>query len=224
MLSLLYSVFNLFGRFWIDLQHGSVPALGNWNYLLLFVFVIIQGPLVKLLSGAVAQTRYLDLTLVLFVSITASMCADYFWYTIGKVGKVQRYFGKRSSKKKEMVEMLESAMHKHYVQVMLLGKLSLGIAAPTMLASGILKLPWRRWWPVALLGESLFTILMVLIGYFTAASITHMDHTLRVVGLTISGVCLAILVIWLPINLRKTVLKDVERSKQQVALSGSQGD
>ena len=48
----LESILNFFGQYWYALEIGHLPSIGNWNYLVLMVFVILQGPSVALLIGA----------------------------------------------------------------------------------------------------------------------------------------------------------------------------
>lgn len=206
-------LFETFERFWNALQHGTVLPLGNWNYILLFIFVIIQGPLVKLLSGAVVSTTYLNLYLVIIVSIFASISADIGWYSIGRMGKFQRYFRRNTAKRQKMVEALQSAMHRHYFKVLLLGKLTIGISMPTVLAAGISKISWRKWLPVVVLGEIIYSILFVLVGFFAAESISHADKTIKLVGFIFTGIFLVILIIYLPNLLRKTLKEEPQNLK-----------
>ncbi len=204
----LTSLLELFTRFWYALEHGQALPVGYWNYLFLMVFVIMQGPLTKLLGGAAASGHLLNLYMVFLISFTASLMADFFWYNVGRTGRLQNYLKKRPGNRKKMVERLQRSMHKHYAKVLLMGKLSLGMAVPALLAAGISKLPWRRWLPVVILGEGLFTSMMVLIGYFAAGSIAQVDQTLRIVGLGFTAIWLLGLVVLLPVVIKKLLLKE----------------
>jgi len=201
-------ILDMFSRFWAALQHGNVLPLGNWNYIFLFIFVIIQGPLVKLLSGAVVSTTYLNLITVILVSITASMTADTAWYCVGRLGKFHRYFRRNSDRRKKMVDALLLGMEKHYFKVLLLGKLSLGLAIPSILAAGISKISWRKWLPAVLLGEIIYTTILVGIGFFAAESINHANHTIKLIGMVFTAVFIMTLVLYLPNTIRKILLDE----------------
>jgi len=196
-----------FPKFWNALQHGNVLPLGYWNYFFLFIFVIIQGPLVKLLSGAVASTTNLNLYLVILVSILASMTADIGWYYLGRLGKLQKRKSKHT-KRKQIAYLLQNAMHEHYFKVLVLGKISLGLAIPSMVAAGVVRISWRKWLPAVFVGEFLYTIMLILTGYFAAESLNHANQTIRFIGLAITGIFLLVLVIYLPYSIRKTLVKE----------------
>jgi len=196
-----------FPKFWNALQHGNVLPLGSWNYVFLFVFVIIQGPLVKLLSGAVVSTTNLNLYLVIIVSIFASMTADIGWYYLGRLGKIPNRNAK-NTQRKQIAHLLQNAMHEHYFKVLVLGKISLGLAIPSMVAAGVVRISWRKWLPAVFVGEFLYTILLILTGYFAAESLNHANQTIRIIGLSITGLFLLFLVIYLPYSIRKTLTKE----------------
>ena len=99
MFDLLISIQQAFSEFWFAFQNGNVPSLGNWNYVLLYFFTILQGPTVKLLGGAASSREFLNLYLVFGVSVTASITMDIFWYRIGTSGKAQNLLAKFSKKR-----------------------------------------------------------------------------------------------------------------------------
>ena len=195
-----------FPKFWNALQHGNILPLGYWNYFFLFIFVIIQGPLVKLLSGAVASSTNLNLYLVILVSILASMTADIGWYYLGRLGKIQNK--KSNKKRKQLAYLLQNAMHRHYFKVLVLGKISLGLAIPSMVAAGVVRISWRKWLPAVFVGEFLYTIMLILTGYFAAESLNHANQTIRFIGLAITGIFILVLVIYLPYSIRKSLEKE----------------
>ena len=215
MINYLNLIIHTLSRFWAMLQQGDVLPLGYWNYLLLFIFVIIQGPTVKLLSGAVVSTTQLRLMAVISVATLASLCADIGWYYLGRTGKFQRYFRKNTAQRKKILGALQVAMEKHYFKVLILGKFSLGLTIPSILAAGISKLSWRKWFPTILFGEILFTCILVLTGFFAAESIKHADQTIKTIGIATTVIFLLILVVYLPYNIRKTLLEEKSTSSDQ---------
>jgi membrane protein DedA with SNARE-associated domain len=204
----LQSILNFFGEYWAALQNGQLPPLGYWNYLILMVFVIIQGPFVTLLSGAGVAAGLFNPILAMTTSVIGSLIADVFWYNVGLLGKLERYFKSRSGKRKKMVELLQKAMQKHYLKVLLFGKLSLGLAIPAVISAGLCRIKWRRWFPVVIVGEFIFTGMLVLLGYFATESILHVDKIVKVVGITTTVICLILLSVVIPIEMRKMITRD----------------
>lgn len=197
------SLTSVFGRYWHALWSGQMPPLGYWNYLLLMVFVIIQGPTVALLSGVGVSAGILNPFLAGLASITGSLIADVFWYRIGLLGKLEQYYKKGKNKRQKMVELFYNAMRKHYLKVLILGKLSVGLAIPAVISAGLCRIKWRRWFPVVILGELMFTVVMMLLGYFATESVMHVDHLVRTAGILFTVISLVILLIFVPIEFRK---------------------
>ncbi len=209
----LVSIPELFASFWQALQHGAVLPLGNWNYLILFVFVIMQGPLVKLLGGALVANTFMNLFTVILVSILASLTADVIWFRIGRLGNPQRFLKRRSAKQKKVFEKLQIGMNRHCFKVLLLGKFATGMTVPAMIAAGVSKIPWRRWVPAVLLGEIIYTSTVVTLGFFAAESVKQVDQTLQAVGIGVTAIILLVLVIYLPRTLKK-ILEDSSPPKE----------
>lgn len=216
MMTFFSLVIDTFSRFWTALQHGQVLPLGNWNYLLLFVFVIIQGPLVKLLSGMISSTSYLNLYMVMMVAILASLSADVWWYSIGRSGNLRHYLRRKSTRRKKMVDLMQGAIHRHYVKVLLLGKFSVGMAIPTILAAGISQVPWRKWFPIVLLGEVIYTSILVLLGFYARESIRHANASIRLVGIVSTTIIVLFFVFYLPHIIRKIIAEDSEPTDRSI--------
>lgn len=208
MIAQASSLIDLLNNFWHALQHGAVLPLGNWNYLLLFIFVIIQGTLVKLMSGAVVADSFLNMYLVLIVSISASLIADIIWFRLGSAGNLQRVLSKRTPKQRKMIDVLQKGMRRHYFKIIFIGKMSAGLAIPANLAAGMSKVSWRRWLPAVMLGEVIYTTLLIMIGFFAATSIKQVDKTLQIAGIGVSVLILGFLLIYLPIKLKNMITKE----------------
>lgn len=204
---------NFLGQYWSAFEIGQLPEIGNWNYLVLMVFVILQGPSVALLIGAGISAGLLNPWLAGLTSVVGSLLADIFWYKIGMLGKLDRYYRFKKGKRKVLVELFQGGMEKHYLKILLLGKLSLGLAIPAVISAGLCRIEWRRWFPVVVIGEILFTLSMVSLGYYATESIFHVDNFVRVAGLTTTGICLIILLVVIPIEIKKMLNKEAVEIK-----------
>lgn len=177
----MLSLLELLQQFWTNLQHGQLPQLGSWNYLLLAFLILWQGPVATLLGGAAASAGLLKPELVFLAGMTGNLTADILWYTIGRSGNVDRLFkpGGRLGKYSTRFNLLQDGMRRHSTKILLLAKLSAGFALPTLVAAGISRLRWRRWFPVVFVGETIWTGSLVLIGYFATEAIKKIEHGLQ---------------------------------------------
>ena len=79
---------------------------------------------------------------------------------------------------------MTSAMQMHAVKVLFFAKLTAGFMIPSLIATGMARIPMRRWFPALLLGEMIWTGTLVLIGYYTTEAIKNLEEgvTLLVLG------------------------------------------
>jgi membrane protein DedA with SNARE-associated domain len=77
-------------------------------------------------------------------------------------------------------------MIKHATRVLFLAKVTLTFVIPSLIAAGLLRIPWRRWFPALILAETLWTGSLVLIGYFTTEAIKQVAQWVEYVALGIS--------------------------------------
>jgi len=168
-----------------NLQAGIYPDLGTWSYILLAVLVATEGPLSTLLGASAAAAGLLDWQWVLVATIVGNIAGDSLWYSLGYMGKMQwlykhgRWFGIRP----HHVQRLEREMRSHARKLIIFAKIAYGLIVPTLVAAGMARVPVRKWFPVVFVVETLWSILLVWVGFHTAAYIQDFRQTLHVVGL-----------------------------------------
>ena len=99
-------------QFWLNFRLGQLPALGGWNYLLLMVVVVIQGPFATMLGGAAAAAGLLNPLGVLAACVAGNLGADVIWYTLGRLSKLGQT-GRWSRRSQTLVRVLREGMHDH---------------------------------------------------------------------------------------------------------------
>lgn len=164
------SLIEVVQHFWADLQNGQVLELGYWTYIVLALCNMVQGPLVTLLGAAAASAGLLRPSLVFIASVTGHLTADIVWYSLGHAGKIE-WFSRLLPAYRKHIGKLQRAMHRNARKILLMAKLSSGLAVPTLIAAGLTRVPWRRWFPIVLVGEVLWTSILMLIGYYATEAI-----------------------------------------------------
>jgi membrane protein DedA with SNARE-associated domain len=191
------SLLDILENFWILLQQGQLPEVGRWNYLFLAILVTIEGPIATLLGAAAASAGLMRLWGVFLAAAVGNISADALWYFLGYTGKhipssrLARWVGLRQ----DTVDRLTDALHSHGLKILLLAKLTAALMIPTLIASGLTRLPWKRVFPVLFLGEMIWTGTLITIGYFATEAIKNVE---RAVGYGIAGAAFLFLifVIW----------------------------
>ena len=165
-------------NFILFLRDGPMAQWGYWDYVLLSVLVAVEGPVATLLGAVAASAGLLRPWLVFVFASLGNLAADSLWYLLGYLGKIERLFhsGRRLGVKPELLERLTHGMRKHTVKILFFAKLSVSFVIPSLVAAGLVKAPWRRWFPALLGAETLWTGSLVLIGFYTTEALKHVER------------------------------------------------
>lgn len=161
-----------------SLRSGQLPQLGTWTYILLASLVAVEGPIATLLGAAAASAGLMKPGWVFVAAATGNLTADSLWYTLGYIGKIDWIlrFGKKLGIHAEVLGRLENGMRNHAARILFVAKLTLSMMIPALIAAGLLKAPWRRWFPAIFTGEMLWTGSLVIIGFYATEAIKRVER------------------------------------------------
>ena len=182
--------------FFQNLQFGVLPALDGWNYVLLAILVAVEGPVTTLLGAAAASSGVLQPKLVFLSASLGNLTADFLWYTLGYMGKIEwlERYGGWMGIRQEILDRLKRMMVRHGTKILLVAKLTAGFIIPSLIAAGLARLPFRRWLPVIAVGEMIWTGSLVLIGYYTTVAIYRFAHDLEYIMVAASIIFLVVII------------------------------
>jgi membrane protein DedA with SNARE-associated domain len=197
------------------LTYIQLPNLGIWSYFLLAFLVGIEGPIATLVGAAAASAGLMDPILVFIAASTGNLTADTLWYTLGLFGKIEWLlrFGRRLGISREYLERLEKILHDHAPVILFFSKLSVSPMIPALIATGLIKFPWRRWFPYVFAGEMLWTGALVLIGFFGAQAIKRVELGLEHVILA-SSIVFILFILWLGRRILKKEINKGEKASE----------
>ena len=183
------SIGQLIQEFILAMKTGQLPQLGYWTYLVLAVLVAIEGPVATLLGAAAASAGLMRPGLVFIAAAAGNLTADSLWYTLGYAGKLEwaMRFGRRLGLRPEILERLELGMREHAAKILFMAKLTVSFMIPSLIAAGLVKVRWRRWFPSLFAGEMIWTGSLMLIGYYATEAIKRVEKGVEylILGLSI---------------------------------------
>lgn len=168
------ALFDFFQEILQGFQAGHLPDLGTWNYLLVGGFMMLQGRVSALLSGAVAAAGYMNLGLIIMVALVARVIVDIFWYRVGATGYIDRV-GRRFSTYERVADRVQQGIHAQPARFVVMAKLSNGLSVPAVIAAGNARLPMRRWLPFSFAVEILWTVPLLFAGYFATDALSQIE-------------------------------------------------
>jgi membrane protein DedA with SNARE-associated domain len=151
-----------------NLDVVAIAAWGYWSYIILAIAVAIEGPIATLLGAAAASLGLMHPGFVFLAASTGNLTSDTVWYYLGYIGKIEwiKHFGKRLGISEQKLELLENTLCKHAPVILFVSKLTVSPMIPALIATGLIRYPWRRWFPFVFAGEMIWTGSLVIIGFF----------------------------------------------------------
>ena len=150
---------------WLDLQQGLLPDFGGWNYILMAVLIMFQGRASAVIGGIAAATGYLNLGVIILVAMLARMIVDLYCYREGATGILDRV-GRHAAPYRIYSERINENIQRRPTRLVLLSKTVGGLSVPLTVAVGNARVPLRRWLPASFLGELLWIVPLLLVGFF----------------------------------------------------------
>jgi membrane protein DedA with SNARE-associated domain len=167
--------------------------LGHWivgqSYTLLFIAMLIEGPVVTAAGAFAAALGALDIWAVFILSILGNLIPDVAYYAVGFWGRekfVDKY-GHYIGLTKEKIEKAEKAIHKHAGKSLIAIKLIPLLATPGLVAAGIAKMDIKKFsfWCIIITIPS--SLVYLAIGYYFGAAYDRLVHYLNIGGYIIAA-------------------------------------
>ncbi len=174
----------------------QLASLGIWSYFLLAFLVAIEGPIATLLGGAAASLGLMYPGFVFIAAATGNLIADTLWYTLGYLGKIDwvNRFGQRLGISMDKLLNSEKMLEDHAPTIIFFSKLTVSPMIPALIATGLIKYPWKRWFPADFAGEMIWTGSLVVVGYYGVQVIQKVslgiEHAILVGSVIFIGIVL----------------------------------
>lgn len=181
-------------HFWYHVLGRSIRDLGLGSYAILAFIVMIEGPTATLIGAVAAASGFLDPIPVFISSAGGNLTGDVLWYSLGRAGKLQwlvKYFGWLGVREAD-VTRLRTEMRENVRTIIFFAKITLVFALPALIATGLTKVPIKRWLPVDVIAECIWTGSLVAIGYFGSRAIGHIETGLELVPLLGFAACIGV--------------------------------
>jgi len=207
----------LFQLFFVSLKNRQLPQLGVWTYFLLVFLVAVEGPIATLLGAAAASAGLMRLVWVFIAASTGNLIADTLWYTLGYIGKIEIILriGQKLGLSRELLERLQKGMREHTTRILFIAKLTVSFVIPSLIAAGLVKAPWRRWFPAIFAGELIWTGSLILLGFYATEAIKRVEKGVEYLALG-GGMIFVIFLIFMGRRLLKKKYQEISLLDERI--------
>lgn len=195
----MHEIISTLQDLWQMVDQNGFHSLGPLSYVLIALLVATEGPVTTLIGAAGAAAGLLDIRFVFLATAIGNIVGDALWYSVGYASKADRLhkITGRFGLHQYHIEQLTDEMRCHATKAILVSKITFGLIIPTLVAAGLSRVPLRRWLPAVLVAETLWTVLLVTLGFHGAGAITRIEDGFRMVGAVAAVVAVTFIALYL---------------------------
>jgi membrane protein DedA with SNARE-associated domain len=161
---------------------GTVQWVLQHGYPLLFIVMLIEGPVVTAAAAFAAALHYMNIWVVLALSILANFIPDLVYYTIGYWGreKFLNKYGHYLGITPERIASTEKLAEKHSGKSLFMIKMVPLLATPGLILVGATKMDIKKYafWSIVIIIPS--SLLYLIIGYYFGTAYNTIEHYLNI--------------------------------------------
>jgi membrane protein DedA with SNARE-associated domain len=160
---------------------GTVQWVLQHGYPLLFIVMLIEGPIVTAAAAFAAALHYMNIWIVLSLSILANFIPDLVYYAIGYWGrgKFLDKYGHYLGITPERIASTEKLAATHSGKSLFMIKMVPLLATPGLILVGATKMDIKKYafWSIVIIIPS--SLLYLVIGYYFGAAYNTIEHYLN---------------------------------------------
>jgi membrane-associated protein len=142
----------------------------DYKYIVILPLAIIEGPVLSMICGFLLNLGYMAFVPVYISLMAADLIGDTIWYYVGYYGgekfvhKIGKYFGITP----KSFEVIKHVYQKYHEYILLISKITMGLGFPfvVLATAGIVKIPFRRYIILNVIGQFIWTGALIAIGYY----------------------------------------------------------
>lgn len=166
--------------------------LQHYGYWIMLPLMIIEGPVVTIISALLASLGAFNVWLVFIFSVTGDIIGDVFLYEIGYFRGLNfvKRFGKYIGITEKLVIRMEKYFAKHGGKTIFIVKSTVGLSWATFIAAGIVKMNFKKFLKYSFLGGIVWSGFLVFMGYFYGYLWREMKQYIEWIGWIIFALAL----------------------------------
>ncbi len=170
----------------------SLEQITQWlityKYFLIFPLMVIEGPIITVISGFLASLGYLTLLPIYILVVLGDLVGDTIYYTLGYWGReklLDMWGGSFLGITKERINKLEVHFDKHRGKTLILGKITHAIGVVFLFAAGLAKVPYLEFLCFNLIATMPKSFVLLLMGYYFGQAYPVINKDLGLVSVFI---------------------------------------
>ena len=193
----------------LNILTSSTSSYSILPYCLLFLVTFVEGPIATLVGGSLASTGFFQPLPVYFSVVLANLTADLCWYSLGRFCKVEWIKGiiKKMGINPCRIDDLAANIQRNAPKLLFLTKFSTGFPIPTLIATGLGKVPIHNWIGALIGGELIKSAILVGVGYSFSKTLQKTSGTVQITIWIITALLVVAGLFWRMWNKRRSSVR-----------------
>ena len=170
----------------------------NQGYFIIFLLMLIEGPIVIYAAAFLASQGILNIYLVLLLALFGNLIPDVFLFLLGKhsriktIEKMFEFFGINQSK----IEKMEKTFSNHLGKSIILFKLIPGLAVPGIMLAGFSKVSFKKFFIASTIFNIISAILFTLLGFYSGITISSLLKYLKLEKYILIALLISVIIVY----------------------------
>ncbi|PKO08225.1 MAG: hypothetical protein CVU40_16340 [Chloroflexi bacterium HGW-Chloroflexi-2] len=174
-------------------------------YLAMGLTTLLEDLLSNLAAGITISEVYLRPILVFVALVAGNLTADIAWYNLGRYFQLDRIkrLAHRLKLDLQLIDDISLEIQQHAPRFLFMAKFTVGLMVPSLIATGLNKVPVRRWIGMLVLAELIRSSMFVTLLFLYASAIGKASREMQSIFLTVTAFVVISGMIWLKRRKRK---------------------
>ena len=169
-----------------------VNYLQTYGYIVMFVLMFIEGPIVTYIASFIASQGFFHIYWVLLLSIIGSFLPDVFLFWIGRLGMGSKVLNKKGKLMAVLREIL-SHMDKHPGKSIAIIKMVPGVPVPGLILIGKTNIKFLKFVMYILMVGIPYALFFTALGYYSGLTFSQVSKYMRIEGIILIAILAAFL-------------------------------
>jgi membrane protein DedA with SNARE-associated domain len=158
--------------------------LSHYGYFLLLPLAIVEGPIVTVIAAFLASMGIFNIYAVYAIAIFGDFAGDSMWYWAAR-SQGERFLhfvirhGKKMGITNERVDGAEMMLKAHFYKTVVVGKVTNIVMLPIIIASGALRVPYRKFITATLSLDVPKDLIFTVVGFYFGKYFARIDSGLN---------------------------------------------
>jgi membrane protein DedA with SNARE-associated domain len=174
-------------------------------YLAMGLTTLLEDLLSNLAAGITISEVYLRPIPVFVALVIGNLTADIAWYNLGRYFQLDRIkrLAHRLKLDLQLIDDISLEIQQHAPRFLFMAKFTVGLMVPSLIATGLNKVPVRRWIGMLVLAELIRSSMFVTLIFLYASAIGKASREMQSIFLTVTAFVVISGMIWLKRRKRK---------------------